>query len=217
MVLVQWSNEGPRQTRSSHSGGCMITVLVLATIAIFAVAYVTYGRFIARQMDLRRRLPDPRSRDQRRLGLRAGPGPAAAGAALLGHRGGGADCRAHSGHDLVRVAAGVAVDRSRRDLHRRRARLRRADGVRAAQGRLRRRDRPAIPARADLHLLSDLHLAGAGVRDRRVHRHHRPDLQGRRAGRSLRAGRGGLLDSLPRLWRWSWACSCASASSSCGC
>lgn len=31
----------------------MITVLVLATIAIFAVAYVTYGRFIARQMGLR--------------------------------------------------------------------------------------------------------------------------------------------------------------------
>jgi len=31
----------------------MISVLVLATIAIFAVAYVTYGRFLARQMDLR--------------------------------------------------------------------------------------------------------------------------------------------------------------------
>ena len=31
----------------------MIGVLVLATIAIFAVAYVTYGRFLARQMDLR--------------------------------------------------------------------------------------------------------------------------------------------------------------------
>ena len=31
----------------------MISVLVLATIAIFAAAYVTYGRFIARQMDLR--------------------------------------------------------------------------------------------------------------------------------------------------------------------
>jgi len=31
----------------------MISVLVLVTIAIFAVAYVTYGRFLARQMDLR--------------------------------------------------------------------------------------------------------------------------------------------------------------------
>ncbi len=31
----------------------MISVLVLATIAIFAVAYLTYGRFLARQMDLR--------------------------------------------------------------------------------------------------------------------------------------------------------------------
>jgi len=31
----------------------MISVLVLVTIAIFAVAYVTYGRFVARQMDLR--------------------------------------------------------------------------------------------------------------------------------------------------------------------
>jgi carbon starvation protein len=30
----------------------MISVLVLATIAIFAVAYVTYGRFVARQMGL---------------------------------------------------------------------------------------------------------------------------------------------------------------------
>jgi carbon starvation protein len=31
----------------------MISVLVLATIAIFAVAYVTYGRFLSRQLDLR--------------------------------------------------------------------------------------------------------------------------------------------------------------------
>jgi carbon starvation protein len=31
----------------------MISVLVLVTIAIFAVAYVTYGRFLARQLDLR--------------------------------------------------------------------------------------------------------------------------------------------------------------------
>jgi carbon starvation protein CstA len=30
----------------------MISVLVLVTIAIFAVAYVTYGRFIARQLNL---------------------------------------------------------------------------------------------------------------------------------------------------------------------
>ncbi len=31
----------------------MISVLVLVTMAIFAVAYLTYGRFLARQMDLR--------------------------------------------------------------------------------------------------------------------------------------------------------------------
>src|SRR5512136_822079 len=30
----------------------MISVLVLATMAIFALAYITYGRFIARQMNL---------------------------------------------------------------------------------------------------------------------------------------------------------------------
>ena len=150
---------------------------------------------------------------QRRPGLRSRLRRAAARAALLGHRRRRADRRAGPGRHLVRLAAGAAVDRPRLHLHRRRPRLFQPGRLGAPRRGLDRRDRAPQPVADRLPPVPGLRLAVPGLRHRRLHRHHRPDLP--RRGQQRR-GRSAPAWPPPRCstsWRpWSWAsCSTVSA------